>query len=274
MRYVIGFIAAALLFAFGLYSGYTQNVLLRTALDIRRVFVPPLPETGKHDEFGRQIRTPHAAVPCPKDARVMIVAGQSNAGNWVGRRHVGSAFQFFRGKCYPAADPLLGADGRAGSLWVALANEMKETVVLVPMSVGATTIDHWNTKLVPVVTETLEALKSSGYTATDFLWQHGESNSERTSTEAYRAGLGSLVGRVKEAFPKIRIYVARSTVCDGRGPDEKVRAAQSEYPGPDTDAISGIEDRSDGCHFSETGQRKAVESWRRVIHRAPMFPPP
>lgn len=61
------------------------------------------------------------ALQCPRNAVVLLVLGQSNAANHVyaepaGVDPSGTAFSFFRGRCYALADPVPGASGTRASV--------------------------------------------------------------------------------------------------------------------------------------------------------------
>ena len=67
---------------------------------------------------------------CPKkeDAFVIIGFGQSNSANHAGHKFKAKnkkILNFFEGNCYEAQDPLLGATGQQGSLWIPLAEKIK-----------------------------------------------------------------------------------------------------------------------------------------------------
>src|SRR4029079_8029979 len=67
------------------------------------------------------------AVACPQQTdrtAVLLLMGQSNAGNHAGQRfrseHGDALINFFDGRCYVAASPLLGSDGTSGEYWTQL----------------------------------------------------------------------------------------------------------------------------------------------------------
>lgn len=68
---------------------------------------------------------------CPdnSNAIVMVAFGQSNSANYEGERHESKSdaiVNFYNGKCYKAKDPMLGATGRFGSIWIPLATEISK----------------------------------------------------------------------------------------------------------------------------------------------------
>jgi hypothetical protein len=95
-------------------------------------------------------RPSNPEVPCPKDAVVIFIAGQSNAANSVGHRSVArhGVFTLYAGKCYRAAGPIAGAEGRFGSVWPLVGDLLIEagfarSVILVSAAMGGTSITKW-----------------------------------------------------------------------------------------------------------------------------------
>ena len=57
---------------------------------------------------------------------VALVFGQSQAANVVREQFVGGGhvFNYFRGRCYAATDPLLGTGGDGGNVWTLIGTEL------------------------------------------------------------------------------------------------------------------------------------------------------
>lgn len=281
MKRVIAFtgilILAAGAYLAGLYSGYERDDVLQTLLRIKRTIVP---RVGDVDEYERTVRTERAPTPCPAqtpEMLVIVVAGQSNAASMLSRRHVGASrvVNYFRGQCYAALDPLVGSSGRGGSVWVETANLLGRDVVLIPMAVPATRIAEWNGRLAPLVDETLSDAKQR-YRVTHVAWMQGEADAGATKPASYRAELEKLIARTKAVFPELTFVVSQTTHCYGMQRDEGIREAQKAVTdaargvlaGPDTDRFTALEDRSDGCHYAESGQAKVAREWARVLGAA------
>ncbi|HEX2824700.1 MAG TPA: sialate O-acetylesterase [Burkholderiales bacterium] len=271
---VAALVAVAGAYLAGLHSGYTRDSILQELIALKRAWIP---RAGDVDQYERTVRTDRAPIACPEqtpDTLVVIVAGQSNAASVLSRRHVGTArvVNYFRGACYAALDPLVGSSGRAGSVWVEMANLLGRDVVLIPMAVPATKIADWNGRLAPLVDETLRDAKRR-YTVTHLAWMQGEGDAGTTPPAAYRAELEKLIARAKAAFPALKFYVSQTTHCFGVERDDGIRQAQKAVtdaargvlPGPDTDRYTAIEDRSDGCHLAEAGQARVAREWARVL---------
>jgi hypothetical protein len=83
------------------------------------------------DQFGRLLSYPgKIEITCPSQdekAVVLLLVGQSNAGNHQAQRHQSAdngVVNFVDGRCYRAASPLLGADGQKGETWTLLGNKL------------------------------------------------------------------------------------------------------------------------------------------------------
>ncbi|MBV8746716.1 MAG: hypothetical protein JO134_16895, partial [Xanthobacteraceae bacterium] len=91
--------------------------LARIGDPIERLVGRNPPPAGLRDEpFGRR------PVPCPMTGErtmVALVFGQSQAANQVQERFIGGegVFNYLRGHCYQALDPLLGTGGDKGNVW-------------------------------------------------------------------------------------------------------------------------------------------------------------
>lgn len=92
-------------------------------------------------------------VGCPSenDTILIIGFGQSNSANQQGHRHESkkkNILNFYNGNCYLAKDPMLGATGNRGSIWIPLANSLaKKTgkkIVLATFGIGNSSVTHWS----------------------------------------------------------------------------------------------------------------------------------
>src|SRR6185436_12155389 len=147
-----------------------------------------------------QVRSSTAArtpVTLPKTApgrtMVALVFGQSNAGNSGETRaapHPG-VFEVHRGRIYEARDPLLGATGDGGSVWMrlaakAIASGAYDTVVLVPFAFGTADIASFapGGSLHEGLLDAIAGARERGLAFTHLLWEQGEADAiERTSGE-------------------------------------------------------------------------------------------
>jgi len=231
--------------------------------------------------------------PCPpQTARtaVILAIGQSNVANHaaarVATRHPADVLNYFDGKCYVAASPLLGASGDSGEFLSLLADRLIEddvyrNVIIVASGIGGTPIALWqrNGQLNDMLIRILKDL-AAGYTVTQVIWQQGESDF-RVATPAadYVASFRSLVDVLTENGVDAPLYIAVSTKCSPWTADNPVAPAQRSlvdnkrvFLGVDTDSLLAEEDRYDGCHFSESGQRKTAAAYADAIKRSRRLP--
>ena len=75
------------------------------------------------------------------------------------------------------------------------------------------------------------------------------------------------------------LYIAVSTKCGPWTANNSIAAAQRSlvddkrvFLGVDTDSLLAPEDRHDGCHFSQSGQRKAAAGHADAIKRSRRLP--
>jgi hypothetical protein len=219
-------------------------------------------------------------IPRTPQTAVLLVLGQSNATNEGRGRYApkGNVFNFnpFTGKCFKAADPLLGATGDGANFATRLGSRLVEErlfsdVVLVAIGVGGTRIDEWAPKGAhhPRLLLTLKQLQRARLVPTYVLWIQGEGNTSRqhNDREAYKQHFRSILAVLRGHGVASPTFVSLTSICRG-APDARIRQAQAElvdakrqiYRGPDTDSI-GLGDRHDGCHFTEAGIRRHAQLW-------------
>jgi lysophospholipase L1-like esterase len=243
------------------------------------------PPTTKDDAFGRQ------PVACPAAGgrtMVALVFGQSQAANVVREQFVGGdrVFNYFRGRCYAAIDPLLGTGGDGGNVWTLIATELVqqrhfEAVVLVTIAIGGTSIAQW----APggnFHAHLLSAVEAVGpaFSYTHVFIQQGEADLlEHTTAEDYFYRFAEVIAALRQSGVDAPIFVAIETgYCDGKWtppkPNNPIAEAQRRviaahdglYFGADMDAaLNSASDRYDGCHMSGTGARKLARLWTQAI---------
>lgn len=195
-------------------------------------------------------------IPCPPNPDfVILIAGQSNAGNHAGQKFKSNAVNFFGGKCYRAESPLLGSSGTGGDAFTLLASKLPGTVVLIPAAVGATHIETWAYGDGKVILD--RVIAQVPWKITHTIWHQGESDRD-TDPEDYAKSLATVMQRLPG-----KVISAVATVCNG-APVERIAAVQRKYATIDTDALVTDMDRI-GCHFSYTGQVKFAEALAEVI---------
>lgn len=217
------------------------------------------------------------------NALVLVTLGQSNAANSGTERFGPEAgvynFNFLDGRCYRARDPLLGAGGRGGSVWIPLAREIVDSglaasVIVAPIGLGGTRVDDWapGGSMAGRFERLRNALSLADLHMQAILWHQGESD-HATDPDSYVASFLAIVRVLRESGAYAPIYVARATRC-GDVVSAGIRRAQSQLgtdyralglrPGPDTDVIAGPAWR-DGCHFTRAGLVRHAGLWFEAI---------
>tara|TARA_R110002167_G_scaffold35698_1_gene113779 strand:+ start:52 stop:993 length:942 start_codon:yes stop_codon:yes gene_type:complete len=246
--------AAAPVQSLGLYSGYDVTL-------------------GREELACREL---------PADSLVLVLFGQSNAGN-SGAGRFGAVegvynYNHLDGRCYRARDPLLGATGNGGTPWLPLAqaiirHSLSEAVVLAPIAVGQTRVAQWapGGNLHGRIGRVLDGLRAAGLPVGKLLWHQGESDGA-TSTREYEEAFLRMAASIRDAGEAAPIHVAVATRCQGE-PNPAVRRAQQRLPmlmpglraGPDTDGLAGPRWRV-GCHFTQEGLRRHADLWFSALY--------
>lgn len=230
------------------------------------------------------------AVEEARKGMVIFTFGQSNSANhgWGNYTPRNKVYNYFEGKLYPSADPLIGATGQGGSVWNRLADKLiengcTEQVTIIPIGVGGVEISAWaeggylHGKLV----ETVDKMKEQGIISDCILWHQGESdNISNASKEDYIRMFETIrdVFRSRGVNSPIGVSIASYhpyCIEENEGNDVDIREAQEElakryddiFAGPDTDKLNKAFHRADGVHFSEKGQEEHAEGRFRAIRK-------
>lgn len=248
----------------------------------------------KFDEFDRLCFYPQKIpVDCPpqtEKTKVLLLIGQSNAGNHAGQRYTSQygsrVLNLYDSKCFIAESPLLGSTGFGGESWTLLGNKLiknnlADRVILIPAAIAGSKLESWqkgkvlNRMLLEVIAEA-----TSMYRITDVLWHQGEADFRAgTTKEQYIFMLRSLVESLRDHNLDAPLYVSIASKCwlndlsGGWKENNPVSLAQSMlddsslkiYRGVNTDRLMNRIDRYDDCHFSATGQEKFTEEWVSIL---------
>src|SRR5664279_2339922 len=104
------------------------------------------------------VRSERPCIPLVESAAVIVVLGQSNAGNFGADRYKAMEavdnFDPESGKCFAATDPLLGADGLGASFATRLGDILIQSgqfkrVIIAPMAIGGASISQLNSTYTP-----------------------------------------------------------------------------------------------------------------------------
>jgi hypothetical protein len=224
--------------------------------------------------------------PSSGQTAVIVIHGQSNAGNYGSSRYAAREavdnFDPATGKCFAAVDPLLGTDGAGGNFATRLGDILIQSgrydrVILAPIAVAAASLSALNNEHAGRIDNVILKLKAAGLVPTHLLFQQGEKDAMLTTTrDQYVSLLHQLVARFRAAGFEAPFYVSQSTKCDAVDPKNTaaVRAAQLSAldgplnirRGPDTDMI-GNDGRNphDGCHMNEAGTLANAALWAAFI---------
>ena len=213
---------------------------------------------------------------------VLLALGQSNAANHGTRDGPSPEVTLIDDeRCVIAGDPLPGGTGDGGSIWSRLPGQMraaglKRPVVLSVLAVDATTIADWTAADSPLVARLkrrIDTLRALGAQPTLILWQQGEADAKRGTSEMdYLASLQALDRNLTAFGVGAPVLLARSTSCRSR-PDERIRRALDQAialnsrfgQGPDTDALPEQTMRRDSCHLNADGLGAAAALWAPIV---------
>jgi lysophospholipase L1-like esterase len=233
-------------------------------------------------------RDPVACPPAGERTMVALVFGQSHGSNLVKERFAGDAgvFNYFQGRCYRAADPLLGTDFGGGNVWTLVGNELLQrrkfdAVILVTASVSGSYIGQWapGGRLHARLMDAVGAVGPERAFTHVFIQQGEADLMAGTPAEEYSTRFGRIIAALRQKGIGAPIFVAiESGYCDGAvtppqqdnpitGAQKRVIAAhRGVYFGPDMDAaLAARTDRYDGCHMSGTDARKLARLWAEAI---------
>ena len=256
-----------------LIGGIAAKLLMRGARQIDLTDIPP------------PSRVERPCSPVSGKTAIIVVHGQSNAANYGSARHTAREavdnFDPATGKCFAAADPLLGTDGIGGSFATRLGDILIQAgrydrVIIVPLARGGASLSFLNNEGAVLTTNGIAKLKAAGLTPTHILFQQGETDAtSTTSAEQYVSLLHQLVKRFRAAGFDAPFYLSRSAKCDDVEPKNMaaVRAGQLSAvdealnirPGPDTDTIGNEGRNPDGCHMNEAGTLANAALWAAFI---------
>ena len=216
---------------------------------------------------------------------VFLIIGQSNAANY-GERLFSSEekiYSYHKGKILKAKDPLPGASGKKGSIWIPFSeiliqNQICDQVLLVNIAEGSSTVSDWavNGKYQKKLTGTLYELENIDLLPDFIIWQQGEEdNLLQTSFDTYKMKLQGIITELNRKTNRASIIISLTSFSPrSRTPvNTSIRSAQQEiirenknvFAGPDTDLYSGPDYRFDGIHLSEAGMIKIAGDWSKTI---------
>lgn len=228
-----------------------------------------------------------------QDPAIVVVLGQSNAGNHADRADpaqppVPMIPVLHEGGCGLSGAPLPGGTGDGGSLWPAVHQALGgrwqgRPIVWSVIAVEGTSLSDWNrpdSALRRYWQTQVDRIKGTHWPVAAVLWQQGEADArDRTAMAEYRDDLAALRTDMGMRGLRAPWYLARSTYCpphDGGQVREAVRELlaipdSGFLPGPDTDSLS-LPLRN-GCHFTAAGVTRAAALWAEALLPEASKPP-
>jgi hypothetical protein len=294
VRLAILFASIAIGYVLGAYS-YSRDwfpitVLRAVKQSVHSTYAEQVPN-AEFDEFGRlshfEGKTETICPAWTATTAVILAFGQSNSANAADTRFDYSndhrVLNFYGGRCYFAASPLLGATHSGGEFLTTMSVRLLETnrysqVILVAVGVGNSAISSWqaggglNSMLNGVIKDLL-----GHYPITHLVWHQGESDHYR-KTEAWRYvdRFESMLESIRDLGVDAPMFIALASKC-GRQPvdiSSAVRIAQAKlvekhpdvHLAIDSDLELSVNDRAkDQCHLSATGIEKVAAAYAAAI---------
>lgn len=216
---------------------------------------------------------------------VLLIAGQSNVANSVSilSQTQLPIYNFYRGILYQAKDPLLGATGKGGSIWLEVSRLLLEqtsatAIVLINVARDNSSIIDWqgNGQYQHLLNIAIEEAETAKLPVNLILWGQGERDAiDGMSQATYQQYLSLLIKQTKSYLPLSPVLVSKSSRCYGFAVSKNISQAQqaiiTKYDhvlmGANTD-IYGAQYRFDGCHFNELGRNAIAQDWAEKIQIA------
>ena len=221
-------------------------------------------------------------VPCQQTGqpapKVLLVLGQSNAGNHGNERNEAHVRVFYRGHCYDSTDPLPGMTGDGGSIWSRLAPRLEADLhvplIVAPLVIESTMIATWTEKgpVNDAFGRLIDDLVAARIMPDAILWQQGESDVRLgTDAQEYERSFRKLVTDLRTRGLYAPVFVARSSYCRNQR-NGYIQRLQTQLPdrtvgvyaGANTDSLPETL-RVDGCHFTGAGLSQAAQLWIEVL---------
>jgi hypothetical protein len=232
-------------------------------------------------------RVERPCTPVGDSVAFIIVLGQSNAANY-GMGHYAATeavdnFDPESGRCFSAIDPLLGADGNGSSFATRLGDILVQSgrfkrAIIVSIAVGGASVSDLTSTYLNRIENLIKKLHREGLTPTHFLFEQGETDASRETTESqYLASLTTLVRKFRSAGYQAPFYIALASKCDEVHPKNRrtIRNAQAAAVdsdlnirrGPDIDMIGNGGRAHGNCHMNEMGTLAQAALWAAFIRR-------
>ena len=225
-------------------------------------------------------------LPCPANAAVVVLFGQSLAANSGAFIHAAAdhapaqttTYVFHDGHCYPLGDPMPGATGKGGSVGPPLARlastGLDRPVVVIAGAVSGSSILQWTPADSPFARPLLDRLaqaRHAGLAPSVYIWMQGEADTGSNMTATRYAGeLRALHSR----FPPAPWIVTANSICTFRPVRspmlDRARASFAAitpdvHLDVDMDSLGPPYRQADRCHLNAAGQQEAARSLAAAV---------
>jgi hypothetical protein len=231
-------------------------------------------------------------VPCGtlegKKTMVALVFGQSNSGNHGETllKPPKGVYNFFRGRCFVAEDPLLGPTGDRGSVWTRLGSLLVtrglfDKAVFIPIGVGTTTIDQWTLGgyLHSRIIDAIRGSRAAGLKITHIFWVQGgsekRSSGDNQNKMSYKNNFLKMMRSIRAMGVNAPAYIAVSTY-NGVDCNRDIQEAQRELADPHNNIFKGADDdllykirgnEWEQVHLSGQGLDMCAAAWLEAIRK-------
>jgi len=284
----------SIVYVLGAYSysrdWFPINILRAVKQSVTSTNAEPVP-MAEFDEYGRLSHFEgKTETNCPawtETTAVILAFGQSNSANAADTRFDYSndhrILNYYRGRCYFAASPLLGATHTGGEFLTTMSNKLLETnrysqVIIVAAGVGSSAISSWQAggDLNSLLNGVIKDLRGR-YPVTHLVWHQGEiDNHRKTETWRYVDRFESMLESIRDLGVDAPVFIALASKCGSQPVDisNPVRIAQAKlvekHPDVllaiDSDLELSVNDRAnDNCHLSATGVAKVATAYAAAI---------
>ena len=219
-------------------------------------------------------------IPCPKSANVILVAGQSNAANFVSSLEYENKFHVnhFASRCYPLQNPVFGATGYESSVVPAIASKLTSRIphIFIAAAWGGTHVRDWSrddSELTRYANLQLKQLNTNGHKLSAVIWMQGEADYNESGLD-YKSHFNKMRAKLLEGISieqNFKLVITQSTRCGGPR-SEALNSHQRElgkdantYVTEVTDSL-GASFRRDGCHLNELGTEAVAKEISSILN--------
>jgi tetratricopeptide (TPR) repeat protein len=230
----------------------------------------------------RFLDTPQSKqVECPSNAKIILIAGQSNAGNHLEKTNITVPSNFvngYNGNCFKISGPALGSTGRNGSITSYVASKLTnlDPIVFVNTAVYNSSVSDWalshQQSLSNFANSQLKMFDPNNNELVGIVWIQGEADAfTNIDYISHFSKVQKLLTNGINDTP-VHYILTQSSKCDPNGPDANITDTQAFIANNsetihiaiNTDNL-GNEYRMDGCHYNGDGANIIANSIAKKI---------